>query len=302
MTTQFEDRLLTALLDEYETLTAPDARRDIGRRPRRKSLLTVGSIGFATAAAAAAAVVVVVSSGTPGEGAHAHARRAVIATAPTVAAPRSGHRIDVRYVVHGIDTALGANTDVLHELINAPDSQTGAPTTEETWSRGGTDTSHSITLNAQGQPQSGVLMTITPHQTITTTIDYAAHTYTQHTYPFGSDTTGPAPAPATPVGQAAALRQAVNAGQVTLVGPATIDGQQTIVLRDTRQSGGTIELWVDPSSYLPVQEIDISTGQTADSPQSIRTRFQWLPATAVNLGELTPAGAIPAGFQPATGA
>jgi hypothetical protein len=78
-----------------------------------------------------------------------------------------------------------------------------------------------------------------------------------------------------------------------------LDGRHTIELLDTRSAHGTIELWVDPTTYLPVQEIDIPSGQTAHSDQAIRTQYEWLPATQANLSELTPAGAIPPGFQPA---
>ena len=298
MTTQFEDRLLTALLDEYETLTLPDTPPAVAPYAPRMRSLSVISAGLVAAATVA---VVLLSGGGRTAAVPGHPARTATAHVPVAGSPPVAQHVDVRFVVHRMETALSANTDVLHELVHAPDSQTGAPTIQETWARGGTDTSRSITLNPQGQPVSGVLMTISPHQTTTVTIDYAARTYAQHTYPFGSDQTGPAPAPATPTGQAGALRDAVSAGRVTLVGPATIDGQQTLQLRDTRSQYGTIELWVDPSSYLPVQEIDIPTGQTANSVQSIQTRFEWLPATQANLAELTPAGAIPAGFQPATG-
>jgi hypothetical protein len=300
VTVQFEDRLLDVLLDEYETLTAPTTPPIAARSAHRVRAMPAvfGTVGIA----AAAVVAVVLASGpapAPRRAPGKHTRPAP--TPGAHPAPVAARQVDVRYVVHAMNAALSTNTDVLRELVHAPDSQTSAPTVEETWARGGTDTSHSITLNPQGQPVSGVLMTITPTQTISTTIDYASQTYTQHTYPFGSSGSGPAPAPATPTGQAGALRAQVKAGEVTLVGPATVDGQQTIELRDTRFSHGTIELWVDPTTYLPVQEVDIPTGQTADSGQAIRTQYQWLPATQANLAELTPAGAIPSGFQPATG-
>lgn len=302
MTAQFEDRLLTALLDEYGTLTVPDSEPDVAPRARRLPSLSILFAGLVTAGVTAAVVVAALWGGvTPASIPAGHDARARSAPSTATVAPAGAHRLDVGYVVHGMDAALSANTDVLHELVHAPDSQTGAPTIEETWTRGGTDSSHTIMLNAQGQPVSGVLMSVTSTQTTTTTIDYASQTYTQHTYPSVRQHTGPAPAPATPVGEAATLRDAVRAGHVTLVGPARIDGQQTIALRETRSPYGTIELWVDPSNYLPVQEIDTPTGQTPDSVQSIRTQFQWLPPTKANLAELTPAGAIPPGFLPRTG-
>ncbi len=207
------------------------------------------------------------------------------------------HTVDVAYVVHGVQQALNANTDVLRELVHAPDGQTRAPTTEETWSRGGTDTTHTITLNPQGPPMTGALVTITPHRTISIVIDYATQSYTERTYPFGSDHPGPAPLPATPMGQAATLRAQVATGQVTLVGTTTVNGQQALALRDTSSKYGVIELWVDPTTYLPIQEIDVPAGASVDSDQSIRTEYQWLPPTPANLAQLTLNGAIPPGFQ-----
>lgn len=288
MNTQFEDRLLTALLEEYDELTSVRTNVTVpAGRKRRRAIMVVAVAGAGTAVAALIATNGATSAAKP-------------RTAHAAVAPRRADRHDVAYVVHGLQQALSANTDVLHELVHAPDSQTGAPTIEETWSRGGTDTEHTITLNAEGRPTAGTLLTIRPHQTTSISIDYATQSYTERTYPFGSDAPGPAPAPATPTGQAATLRAQVSAGQVALVGSGAVNDQQALELRDTRNQGGVIELWVDPTTYLPIQEIDIPTGAAADSVQSIRTEYQWLPATPANLAELTPGGAIPPGFQPAS--
>ena len=301
MNATFEDRLLTALLDEYEHLTVIGAPASAvtARRHRPRLRLATASAATIGAAAAAAAIALIATIGTA-----THSQSPAPHLAPTrsleggTAAPTTSREY-VAYVVHGMRQALNANTDVLHELVHAPDSQTGAPTIEETWSRGATNTTHTITLNPQGQPTNGTLLTITPHQTTSISIDYASQSYTERTYPFGSDTPGPGPLPATPTGQAATLRVQVAAGQVTLVGPTRVNGQQALALRDTSSKYGVIELWVDPTTYLPIQEIDIPIGASADSDQSIRTEYQWLPATQSNLAELSPSGAIPPGFQPA---
>ena len=288
MNTHFEDRLLTALLDEYEELTSVHARVAAPAAHGRRRAAMAVTVALAVAATGIAAVIA-----TGGATPAAKPRTAHAATAP-----RTADRHDVAYVVRGLQQALSANTDVLHELVHAPDSQTGAPTIEETWTRGGTDTAHTITLNAEGRPTAGTLVTIGPHLTTSISIDYATRSYTERTYPFGSDAPGPAPAPATPTGQASALRAQVSAGKVALVRASSVNGQQALELRDTSNKGGVIELWVDPSTYLPIQEIDIPAGASADSVQSIRTEYQWLPATDANLAELTPGGAIPPGFQP----
>jgi hypothetical protein len=296
----FEDRLLTALLDEYEQLTTIEPSPPLVAARSRRVTLRLAIVGAgACAIGAAAAVIATTGTGThrPSGAPRPAGTRSLAAVTRTATI---AHGIDIDYVVHGMRQALNANTDVLHELSHAPDSQTGAPTIEETWSRGGTDTTHTITLNQSGQPISAALLTITPHQTTSILIDYASKSYTERTYPFGSDAPGPAPAPATPTGQAATLRAQVASGDVSLVGTTTVNGQQALQLRDTTSQYGVIELWVDPATYLPIQEIDIPTGASADSNQSIRTEYQWLPATQTNVAELTPNGSIPPGFQPAT--
>ena len=215
MNAGFEDRLLTALLDEYEQLTTTEAPPSPvvtarTRRPRQRLV----SAGAATIGIAAAAAAIVATPPAPtrshpqGRTRTARARtvaRIASRTTRSLEAVAAPHTVDVAYVVHGVQQALNANTDVLRELVHAPDGQTRAPTTEETWSRGGTDTTHTITLNPQGPPMTGALVTITPHRTISIVIDYATQSYTERTYPFGSDHPGPAPLPATPMGQAATL-------------------------------------------------------------------------------------------------
>ena len=52
-----------------------------------------------------------------------------------------------------------------------------------------------------------------------------------------------------------------------------------------------------PTTYLPIQEIDVPAGASVDSDQTIRTEYQWLPPTPANLAQLTLNGAIPPGFQ-----
>ena len=82
---------------------------------------------------------------------------------------------------------------------------------------------------------------------------------------------------------------------MTLIGPATVDGQRAIHLVE-RTGGGAIRLWVSPVTYLPIREIDTAPGVSATSPRAIRDDYRWLPATPANLRLLTTAAAIPSGF------
>lgn len=87
----------------------------------------------------------------------------------------------------------------------------------------------------------------------------------------------------------------MRAGQATLVGWATVDGQRAVHLTE-RLANGQVNLWVNPGTYLPVRVIGTAPGMSQASDQAIRDDYRWLPATPANLRLLTPAGAIPAGF------
>ena len=82
---------------------------------------------------------------------------------------------------------------------------------------------------------------------------------------------------------------------MTLAGRATVDGQTAIHLTE-HLAGGQINLWVSPTTYLPIREIDTAPGVPLTSDKAIRDDYRWLPATAANLRLITAAAAIPAGF------
>ncbi len=127
-------------------------------------------------------------------------------------------------------------------------------------------------------------------------IDYKNSTWSTTTYPFGLSTSGPAPAPETPGQQAAQLQADVRAGTVKLFGAANVDGQNAVELEEGDTQTGMQYIWVNPTTYLPVREIDTAPGVSPTSDEAIRTDYQWLPATPGNLQLLTASGAIPAGF------
>jgi len=168
---------------------------------------------------------------------------------------------------------------------------------DEIWSSSLSDTYRIVDLTPAGQPVTGYLVTVTPHRTSSIVIDYGKRTWSKTIYPFGSssDARRPGPEPSTPLQLAAQLRAKVKAGQVTLVGWATVDRQRAIHLLE-RMDHGQVNLWVDPDSYLPIREIGTAPGVSPTSDQAIRDDYRWLPATPANLRLLTPAEAIPAGF------
>lgn len=288
---RFEDRLLTAILADYENLTA--AEPDPRLRRARSSFPAVRLVS------AAAAVALVAAGGAVALYGHSAPSRTVGGGGPV----RSVHPrlLTTAYVIAHVKSALNANTAVLVTVSHAPDSQTGKPVIEKIWSSHGRSTSRIETLNRHGQPVTGDVVTIDPHKTISVQINYRKRTWTKVIYPFGSAPTapgpaGPAPLPQTPADQTKQLRAAVAAGKVKVVGRGTVDGQRAIELRSGSVKAGEQLTWVSPKTFLPIREIDTAPHQSPASPNSIRNDYTWLPGTKANLRLLTPAAAIPPGF------
>lgn len=294
MTTQtprehrFEDRLLAAILDDFENLTAAPARP--GRPARvRQSHRPAGNrrvplmlmAGTATAAISAAGVLALALQ-APGR-----------PSTPLVSARAQ----TASYLVDRMRAAVNGNTAVLNIVEHAPDSETGKPVSDETWSTPHGDTTRFENLDAAGSPIDGYLVTITAHRTVSIHIDYQARTWSKTTYSFGSASSspGPAPLPVTPKQSAARLRAQVAAGQMTVVGPETVDGRKSIHLKEVTDQG-ELDMWVDPATYLPIREISAPPGVPLTSSQAIRDDYRWLPDTPANLRLVTAAAAIPPGF------
>jgi hypothetical protein len=279
---RFEDRLLAAILDDFDRLAAPAANP----RPAMRRRAVTALIATAAAAGVAAAVLAALGGRAP-----------LPATTRGTEALASPKLQTAAHVVDHIDAALNANTAVVKIIEHAPDSQTGRPVIDEIWSTSLSPTYRIETLSPGGSPITGYLVSVTAHRTVSIAVNYGDRTWSRTTYPFGSASSPQSPSPRseTPLHQAAHLRAEVKAGRVTLDGRATVDGQTAIHLTE-HLMGGLINLWVSPTTYLPIQEIDTARGVPPTSGQAIRHDYQWLPTTAANLRLLTPAAAIPAGF------
>jgi hypothetical protein len=293
--TRFEDRLLTAILADFENLAAPDAPASVHQLRRARPPIHARKL--MSAAAAVAALVVAGATGVTaldGHSAHSAGRGGAV----TPVHPRL---LTTAYVVARVKAALNANTAVMVTVSHEPDSQTGKPVIDKTWASHGNRTSRSEILNLHGQPVTGDVVTVNAHRTVSVQINYRDRTWTTVTYPFGSvpsrpGPAGPAPLPQTPDQQTALLRAAVAAGKITVIGRTTVDGQRAIELRSGSVRSGEQEIWINPASYLPIREVDTAPGQSPASPQAIRMDYTWLPGTKANLRLLTAAAAIPAGF------
>jgi hypothetical protein len=86
-------------------------------------------------------------------------------------------------------------------------------------------------------------------------------------------------------------------GLLQVVGHPTVDGQPTVELKSDTQGITTLDLWVNASTYLPVQSV--TTGPTGD-PNSGKTfttvdHYSFLSPTQVNLANLRVT--VPPGFK-----
>jgi hypothetical protein len=287
---RFEQRLLAAILDDFPELAGAEARRvwhrgspwaaGSGKSRKRGGLVLLAS------AAAAASVAGVVSGGG-----HAVPVRTSVPA-----------RLSADYVVDHVKAAVNASaaSAIQYDLGRAPNSQTGVVENTATWNYANSGREVTLTqiLGAGGSPVFGYLMTATSDKTVTITINYSNRTWSTTSYPWGYATppNTPGPLPQTTVQAADALRDAVNAGSMTDVGPAEVDGRRAIHLVQGSTKNGEIDMWVDPATYLPIRTIETAAGESAASDRAIRDDYKWLPDTAANLSLLTPAGAVPAGF------
>ena len=286
---QFQDRLLAAILADYDELAATPTRAP-RRLARRAAPVLLAGTAVAAAGLVAAGVIV------PGGAAPHPATR----SADHPATP--AHVETAAYVLRHVRAAVSAPGSVLVIREHAPDSQTGRPVDMLSWSGPG-DTSRSETLDAHGRPVTGVVLTIRPHTTISISVNYRQRTWSTTTYPFGaaSAASGPAPLPQTPAQNAARLRAGLTAGTIKLVGPGVVDGQRALQLTQGSARSGLQDMWVSSRTFLPIRVIDTAPGVSQASPQAIRDDYQWLAATPAHLRLLTAAAAIPAGFTQVPG-
>jgi hypothetical protein len=293
----FEERLLSAILEDFDDLTAERPVRARLARPTLPRLAWAG--GLAAAAAMAILAVLLTSGGSPSNGVAPATGGGTAGFAPAAGSP---HFVDAAYVVKKVKAATSGAGSTPIEFVSshAPNSETGAPTWTRSWTYPGSDTSRIETLDAQGNPVTASILTTEEAANESILIDYVDRTWAPLVSPNDPGESGPAPARAAAAaeGPQAEFRAELAEGEYRVAGHDVIEGRQAIELESTPAAfgEGTLRFWIDASTYLPIREVATPPGAGPNDPESIRTDYRWLPANARNLSLLDPTTAVPAGF------
>lgn len=119
------------------------------------------------------------------------------------------------------------------------------------------------------------------NQTIIT-VDYDLKVWSQDRAPAGE------PVTAVDITDADSVRKAVNDGTVELLGREKVDGVDTLHLRLTGPNWSyQFDMWVDSTTYLPVQQTETKgDGEAFPASPTVTRTYTWLPRTEENLAHL----------------
>ncbi|MGD0553506.1 MAG: hypothetical protein ABSA93_00860 [Streptosporangiaceae bacterium] len=281
-TERFEDRLLAEILDRHSAVTAVTEPVFVAGPPRRRRVL-VGAGALLVAGTAAGVGLGVLS-------------------APPRVASTSGTVLDAKVVANrtiGALDNLGASIEYSRQQYLGGWSIDGTQyRSSATWQYG--DRIRTVyylgTFSSPGLDWSTIMDSapVMPHKDRKAKKPYVQTgievDYTHHVwFPLDSSTVfGDSSA----VSFADQVRQELQAGELTVVGKVTLNGQQTIKLTGTLPAKGgsmSVVTWIDPATYLPVQQ----------EARQILTDYEWLPPVQANLSQLTPP--VPSGFTRLSG-
>jgi len=233
-----DDAVITAAAEAIRG--APEFANEDGRRHlrrHRRPWQAAGTLGIAAVAAVAALIVATTISNSPGPNSPTHLRTFTTA-----------------FVIRATTTALANTSDDIVEI-------------QESVTPGGPMTSWFDVANGDLRTdyfQSGQLVdTSFDVGAAETVIDYQNHEYYDATPPNVITVFSQTPQ---------AIEKELETGVFTLAEQQTIAGQSTLEL--TSDTGSTtVDLWVNPTTFLPVQETEVGTGN------SHQMTFTWSGAT-----------------------
>jgi len=287
MRTDFEQRLRTELARSTVLLEVPPGlahKADRRNRRRRTTARALAAAGAAGVTAAAVAAALTANSGTtprqPPSTAYvvSHITKALDALATTN---------PILYEYNGQSQFwIRVNGDVTQDRQQELTSS-GRPATDTGYShpRPGTDITVFVDYHTKTWWRKTDIMLPNPHPSMT---------------PNPGGSTSPVCDPGlditnSPQTTVASIRTAMSCGNMRIIGTQRINGVDAIKLAGAIKAGprphdqGSLTLWVNPATYLPLRTQWILPG----TPDDVEN-FQWLPPTPANLARLTVP--IPAGF------
>jgi hypothetical protein len=270
----FEDRLLTAILERHETITAASS----SRVPERASRWSPSHWGLVTAAA------VLVGGVLTGVGVGIWS----LADTAAPAKPAPGTVLDARVVatrtIRALDQ-LGSNW--IQYTRDEYVGTNGARSTSASWTYGARSREEDYS-GIFGAPSNDSSVTINnKNVAIGITVDYAHRVW----FPLTYNKKPGAVMASTASYVVTEIRQGLRTGRFTVAGVVTVNGHKAIELisRPYHDRNITIRIWIDQDSYLPIQ-------QQSSFPQlgTSTSEVSWLPPTQANLTLLT--APVPSGF------
>jgi hypothetical protein len=291
------DKLQSAIAERQSGISAPDGIGDQARRGARKRTATrVVGAGVPVLAAASVATVLAVSSGS---------------SSPAAPGPGAGpvKVEDTAYIVRRVKAKIA-------------DSQGGAVIHDYSYARGdvssdgslvnlgskiadeydyaaadGTTYMRSAWNNLDGSPYLTGSNVLVPDGNgdgkgvdTRTLINPATHTYSQAQFSGVSDPKAGLPTPNL-YSSSSEVQQALQSGQVTHEGTATVNGRQAIALsiKLASTADADLTLYVDAQTYQPLRTVMAIDGH----PDLLVA--DWMPATPANVAHAKH-DAIPAGY------
>jgi hypothetical protein len=277
------------LREEMAELTAPpDLAATVRRRYGRQRWAVAGAALALPLVAGGLAVLLATTGGQPGlqPGGQSGAGDDRSANgAPSI--------LTVAYVVDRAQQALDATADsVVHTVTTVDDG-----TAIDSWS----DLAGPVgvsTVRIAGQLAWATRTSVEGDRITLLSVDYRRHTWQRDTLP--REAKMPAGAYGVPYGDRDVIRENLASGQLELVGTEQVAGHTAehlrLVLPTDEQALAGMDLWVDSTTYAPVQ----LTGHKGKVTFTVK--YDWLPRTPENLARLTLAppadfteGAAPAG-------
>jgi outer membrane lipoprotein-sorting protein len=272
--------------------TAPDLVRKLRRRQARRSWAIRTAIATPVAAAAAAVVVTVPGPGAPDgrhqiNGAQVQLENVSYVQEQTVRALSQASQYVIYakstygsgYYDEWIDKATQRyrndvyTSDAPVSQAPPPDAQaekTQASTAPTDQTRGPIRLSQSHSVSGPDSNQEII------------TVDYDLRNWSKDRAPAEKPQTGP------DITDADSVRKAISDGTIELLGREKVDGVDTLHLRlyGPKQSY-RIDMWVDGTTYLPVQQTAAKgDGKAFPASSTVTTKYSWLPRTEENLARL----------------